>query len=205
MKRAIILLNGEPYRGEIRADSAGSDDVRVYCCDGAYAWAKDKIKIDENLGDYDSLDYLPEPPPAEIYPSEKDYTDGELALMRAIGAGYGDIEIYGGGGKRDDHFIGNLHLLYQAKRAGVRAVLITNYCRIFAASGLVGLGGVVGKTVSIVPFGGDAHIMESRGFRYPLPETFKYGSTLGISNVITAENAQFRTEGTVLVFINCEA
>ena len=87
----------------------------------------------------------------------------------------------------------------------MRAVLITNYCRIFAASGLVGLGGVVGKTVSIVPFGGDAHIMESRGFRYPLPETFKYGSTLGISNVITAENAQFRTEGTVLVFINCEA
>ena len=168
-------------------------------------FGKDKIKIDENLGDYDSLDYLPEPPPAEIYPSEKDYTDGELALMRAIGAGYGDIEIYGGGGKRDDHFIGNLHLLYQAERAGVRAVLITNYCRIFAASGLVGLGGVVGKTVSIVPFGGDAHIMESRGFRYPLPETFKYGSTLGISNVITAENAQFRTEGTVLVFINCEA
>lgn len=204
MKRAIILLNGEPYRGEICAGAA--DEVRVYCCDGAYEWAKGKIKIDENLGDYDSLGYLPEPPPAEVYPTEKDYTDGELALMRAMGAGYEEIEIYGGGGKRDDHFIGNLHLLYRAERAGVRAELITNYCRIFAASGLAEFdGGCLGKTVSIVPFGGNAHIIESRGFRYPLPETFVYGSTLGISNVITAENARFRTEGTVLVFVNCEA
>ena len=76
--KAIILLNGEPYRGAIDASSA-----RVWCCDGAYDWAKGKVRIDENLGDYDSLSYMPDPPPAEVYPSEKNYTDGELALMRA--------------------------------------------------------------------------------------------------------------------------
>ena len=49
--KAIILLNGEPYRGEI------AEGAYVYCCDGAYKWAKDKVRIDENLGDYDSLQH----------------------------------------------------------------------------------------------------------------------------------------------------
>ena len=107
--KAVILLNGEPYRGEIDASAA-----RVWCCDGASEWAKDRVRIDENLGDYDSLSYMPDPPPAEVYPSEKNYTDGELALMRAIAAGADEIEFYGGGGGREDHFLGNLHLLYAA-------------------------------------------------------------------------------------------
>ena len=195
--RAIVLLNGEPYRGAIEDGGA-----LVLCCDGAYDWAKGRVRIDVNLGDYDSLSYVPDPPPAQVYPSEKNYTDGELALQRAMAAGADVIEFYGGGGGREDHFLGNLHLLYAACRRGVRAVMVTNYARIFAAEGSVELCGLRGKTVSIVPFGGPAHILESGGLYYPLPDTFVYGSTRGISNVITAERAYFKTEGIVLVFVD---
>ena len=62
-----------------------------------------------------------------------------------------------------------------------------------------------GKTVSIVPFGGEVHIMESGGWYYPLPEKFVYGSTLGISNVVTSDEAFFRAKGCVLVFVDKEA
>ena len=195
--RAIVLLNGEPYRGAIEDGGA-----LVLCCDGAYDWAKGRVRIDVNLGDYDSLSYVPDPPPAQVYPSEKNYTDGELALQRAMAAGADVIEFYGGGGGREDHFLGNLHLLYAACRRGVRAVMVTNYARIFAAEGRVELCGLQGKTVSIVPFGGPAHILESGGLYYPLPDTFVYGSTRGISNVVTAERAYFKTEGVVLVFVD---
>ena len=195
--RAIVLLNGEPYRGAIEDGGA-----LVLCCDGAYDWAKGRVRIDVNLGDYDSLSYVPDPPPAQVYPSEKNYTDGELALQRAMAAGADVIEFYGGGGGREDHFLGNLHLLYAACRRGVRAVMVTNYARIFAAEGSVELCGLRGKTVSIVPFGGPAHILESGGLYYPLPDTLVYGSTRGISNVITAERAYFKTEGVVLVFVD---
>ena len=41
--KAIILLNGEHYRGSI-ADG----EAYVYCCDGAYQWAKDRGRIEEN-------------------------------------------------------------------------------------------------------------------------------------------------------------
>ena len=195
--RAIVLLNGEPYRGAIEDGGA-----LVLCCDGAYDWAKGRVHIDVNLGDYDSLSYVPDPPPAQVYPSEKNFTDGELALQRAMAAGADVIEFYGGGGGREDHFLGNLHLLYAACRRGVRAVMVTNYARIFAAEGSVELCGLQGKTVSIVPFGGPAHILECGGLYYPLPDTFVYGSTRGISNVITAERAYFKTEGVVLVFVD---
>lgn len=197
--KAIVLLNGEPYRGVIDGEGA-----TVYCCDGAYDWAKGRVHIDVNLGDYDSLSYLPDPPPAEIYPSEKDYTDGELALMRAIGAGADEILFYGGGGGREDHFLGNLHLLYAACKRGIRATMITNHAHIFAADGDVRLCGRKGRTMSVVPFGGEVHILESDGFYYPLSEKFVYGSTRGISNVITSDAAHFSVRGTVLVFVDEE-
>lgn len=197
--KAILLLNGTPYSGKIDASSA-----RVYCCDGAYDWAKENVRIDVNLGDYDSLSYLPDPPPAQIFPTEKDYTDGELALLRALREGATEIVIYGGGGGREDHFIGNLHLLYAAVRHGARAVMVNDRAQIYAATGEFVLKGKRGKTVSVAPFGGEAHIIESSGFYYPLPERFVYGATLGISNVVTEDVARFVAEGTVLVFVNEE-
>ena len=96
--KAVILLNGEPYLGHI------DEDAHIYCCDGAYKWAKGKVRIDENLGDYDSLPVIPTPAPKEIYPSEKNQTDGEIALHRAIAAGAESIVIYGGGGARSFRF-----------------------------------------------------------------------------------------------------
>ncbi|MGN0823258.1 MAG: thiamine diphosphokinase [Candidatus Gallimonas sp.] len=195
--KAVILLNGEPFRGKIDDRNA-----YVYCCDGAYEWAKGKVRIDETLGDFDSLGYLPDPPPKEIFPSEKNETDGELALRRAIGRGFRTIELYGGSGKREDHFIGNLHLLYQALERGAHAELIGERSRIFAAEGDVVLEGEKGKIVSIAPFGGEAHIIYHSGFFYPLPERFRYGETIGISNVVSSDCARFGSKGKVLVFVN---
>ena len=195
--KAIILLNGEPYGGKI--EKCG----RVYCCDGAYSWAKDKIAIDENLGDFDSLAETPHPYPEKIYPSEKNYTDGEIALYRAIEAGVDEILLYGGFGKRSDHFLGNLHLLYAAHKKGVYAEMISEHERIFCGEGVVELNGLKGKTLSIVPFGADAHIMESSGLKYPLRELdLKYGSTRGISNIATEDCAHILAKGAVLVIVN---
>ncbi|MBO5045516.1 MAG: thiamine diphosphokinase [Clostridia bacterium] len=197
--KGIILLNGEPYRGKIDDTNA-----RVYCCDGAYDWAKGACRIDVTLGDFDSLSYLPDPPPSEIYPSQKDETDGEIALFRAIEEGCNRIVLYGGGGKREDHFLGNLHLLYAARQRGVHAELLTNYARIFVAEGETVIRGARGKTVSVVPFGETVHILECSGFYYPMPNQFSYGTTRGISNVVTEEDARFVAQGKLLVFINHE-
>lgn len=200
MKKVVILLNGEPHRGEI--DACGS---YVICCDGAYQWAKDRVKIDENLGDFDSLGYLPDPPPRKIYPAEKDLTDGEIAVDRALKLNADWVVIYGGGGGREDHFLGNLHLLYKICREGVRAAMITNGAKIYACKeGEHSFLCKKGQTVSVIPFGGDAHILYSDGLRYPLKDLkLQYGSTRGISNLTSGEDfSLFVKQGCALVIIN---
>ena len=180
--KGILLLNGEPYEGEI--DCA---DSVVYCCDGAYSWAKNKVRIDKNVGDFDSLGYMPSPPPEEIYPSEKNFTDGEIALFKMLAAGIDDITIYGGGGGREDHFLGNLQLLYAAHARGARARMITKTSVIFPASGKILLDQYVGATFSVLPFGQSVHIMGSEGCKYAYPRAISLGECRGISNI--AENS----------------
>lgn len=199
--KGILLLNGEPYDGAIDCERA-----YVLCCDGAYAWAHGKIKIDENIGDFDSLskEFTPYPPPTEIYPSEKDYTDGEIGLRKLIERGCDEIEIYGGGGGREDHFIGNLQLLYYAYARGVKVKLLTKYSEIFPASGRVELHGQKGRTMSLLPFGGSVLVTNSEGLKYPLNELkLEYGYCRGVSNVIQKDEAYFDCNaGMVLVFLD---
>lgn len=195
--KGIILLNGEPYNGSIDTKNA-----LVYCCDGAYNWAKNKVRIDKNVGDFDSVTELPYPAPEEIYPSEKNFTDGEIALMQLMEKGVDEIEIYGGGGGREDHFLGNLHLLHRAADNGVKCVMFTAESEIYAVRGKIELDKFYGKTLSVLPFGGAAHIMEYRGLKYDYPEKLVYGSGRGISNAVTGVNAYIVIDGCALVIIN---
>ena len=169
----------------------------------------DGIKIGENLGDFDSLDEQPSPAPLQSFPSEKDETDGELAVDRALQLGCDSVCIYGGGGGREDHFLGNVHLLLKSLRGGMHsAVMRTNGAWLSLHTvGEYEFACKRGQTVSLLPFGGDAHIMGMRGLKY-LSEDLRlcYGTTRGVSNVTTEESFCFRVErGYVLVILNEEA
>ena len=197
--KGILLLNGEPYSGAIDAEGAV-----VYCCDGAYEWAKDRVRIDKNVGDFDSLGYIPFPPPEEVYPAEKNFTDGEIALFKMLKAGIDEIYIYGGGGGREDHFLGNLQLLYAALKRGARAKMITDRSVMFAARGRVELSDISGSTFSLLPFGERVHIMDSEGCKYPYPPAISMGECRGISNIVCGPSAALTiAEGDVaLVIVN---
>lgn len=200
--KGILLLNGQPYGGEIDAENAF-----VVCCDGAYNWARGRVRIDRNIGDFDSVDKTVKlvPPPSEIYPAEKDFTDGEIGVRALLSHGCDEIEIYGADGGREDHFLVNLHLLYYAHSQGVKSRIVTKNAEIFIAAGETELVGAAGKTVSLLPFGGAAHIMDGDGFHYSLTDkTLDYGRAgLGVSNVVSKDRARFDCDsGVVLVFVN---
>ena len=52
-------------------------------------------------------------------------------MSKLLEAGADDIEIYGGFGGREDHFIGNIHLLYRAFKAGAECAMISEKTKIF--------------------------------------------------------------------------
>lgn len=193
--KAAVLLNGEPYSGEISAD-------RVFCCDGAYNWARGRVGIDENIGDFDSVSDFPDPPPERIYPAEKNFTDGEIALAQAIREGADEIVFYGFSGGRSDHFLGNLHLMYAAFSKGVKCSAVTDGEIFMLGSGKIFLGEFVGLTFSVLPFGGDLHIIESAGLKYAYPAALRYGECRGISNVCLSGGAFVEVSGCALVIIN---
>ena len=194
--KGIVLLNGEPYRGGIADEGAF-----VVCCDGAFRRAAGKVHIDVCAGDFDSLGYVPDG--ALVYPAEKNETDGEIALHLLEERGIRDVEIYGGGGGREDHLFGNLQLLYAAHRRGMRAVMHTNHTDIFCADGDIRLRGYRGKTLSLAPVGDAAHIIKSEGLQYPLNGlTLEAGSCRGVSNVVEADEARVEcASGTLFVFV----
>lgn len=195
--KGIILLNGEPYSGKIDDTCAV-----IYCCDGAYEWAHGRVRIDKNIGDFDSLGYMPDPPPEQIFPSEKDYTDGEIALLKLMSEGVNEIAIYGGGGGREDHFLGNLHLLYLAHSRGVKCSMITDRSEIYPASGRVDFNGLKDRTVSVLPFGKELHIMDFKGLKYAYPQTLSYGECRGISNIVVENEAFLCVDGVALIIVN---
>ena len=196
--KGILLLNGDPYQGDIPGEAP------VYCCDGAYAWAKGRVKIYKNIGDFDSLQEPPVPPPDVVYPAEKNFTDGEIALRRMIDDGITEVDCYGAFGGRQDHFLGNIQLLYYAAERGVKMRLISKEEVIFAARGEVVFSGVAGRTVSVFPFSAPLHILGSRGLKYPYPERIGYGECRGVSNIVLREGAtlSLRAGDTALVIIN---
>ena len=113
-----------------------------------------------------------------------------------------EIEIYGGGGGREDHFLGVLQLLLLAKKHGFGLTIYTNYSKITMQSCSFSAKTEPGTTISLVPFSGDVHILSSEGLYYPLKNlTLSQGNTRGISNVATGDVFSLAYEkGDLLVF-----
>lgn len=201
--KGIILLNGEPFLKNI-----DQTDSYVVCADGGYNWAKGKIKIDETVGDMDSVLGEVDPAPSVVYPKEKDQTDGELALERMLvlhAEGKIDrVEIYGGDGKREDHFLGNLHLLYRFAKAGLPCTMYTNHSRLIAFEEGVTLTGMKGETISLLPLGSAVEIQKTTGLKYGADNlTLAYGSCRGISNVAIDESVEITLKkGLLLCIVN---
>ena len=162
------------------------------------------------LGDFDSaspqtLAFFKKecPERIETFPARKDWTDTELAIIKALDAGAGKITVLGGTGTRLDHVLGNIHLLKKALDAGAECVLADAHNRIRMTAGTLKLNKKeqFGKYVSLVPFTSQITGLTLRGFAYNVDNvTLTAGTSLGISNEIQAEEAVIDfQEGILLV------
>ena len=136
------------------------------------------------------------------YPTNKDATDTELALLAALDAGATEITLLCTWGGRSDHAIGTLALLAHP-RCGAAAVAILDAqtrTRLLRAGATLTLRGALGRVISLTPWGGDATVSVA-GVRWPLDAAVLVaGSTRGISNVVTAEESIITVhDGAVLV------
>jgi thiamine pyrophosphokinase len=172
----------------------------------ALAWG---LLPDLVIGDMDSL---PEEARAALvaegcrfieHPRAKDETDLELALAHAVQEGAREIVVLGALGGRLDHALANILLLTLPSLAGVQVRIAEGDQQALVARSeeAVELEGSPGDLVSLVPLGGDAHGVTTRGLAWALNEdTLRFGSSRGVSNEMTSSKAGVRVgEGLLLV------
>ncbi|MEA3337748.1 MAG: thiamine diphosphokinase [Chloroflexota bacterium] len=139
--------------------------------------------------------------PMEAYSPEKDQTDLEIALGRALDADPDEIIIAGVLGARIDHTLGNLGLLALPELIGTPTRIVDGRQTIWLVRGESVVNGEVGDTLSLIPYGGEAGGVSLTGVHWPLQQAeLPLGPSLSISNRLVESSAVVSvTEGMVLV------
>jgi thiamine pyrophosphokinase len=201
---AIVLADGAvPTRARLDAAWPGWNDGvdLVVAADGGARHAGALgLRLDRWVGDGDSIDPRDLESLAaagvvvEQLEREKDASDTEFALLAAIAAGAATVTILGAlGGPRTDHALTNVALLDHPGLAGHPSRLFDEHAArisFLAGPAEAELAGHVDDLVTLVPVGGPAVGVTTRGLRYPLRnETLEPGSSRGLSNVRTTPQA----------------
>ena len=208
-KRILVITGGEPV-GE-RADLAAvmPYDLVVAADCGLERAIALGIQPDIVVGDLDSASRhsvdLARHNGSEIdaRAPEKDHTDFELALQRALEEDASEIAVIGGGGGRPDHWLANLSLIASIARAGISISAQIDGWSIDAVVAAIPYSedSRPGELVSLLPIGGDTQGVTTEGLAYPLSEEdLKWTASRGVSNVSIGGRVRVEVKaGTLLV------
>lgn len=209
--RALILAGGDqPDPALLDANWPGwrSAALVVAADGGARHAAPLGLPLHQVVGDFDSLsaEDTDELEAAGVmiarFPTNKDATDTELALLASLDAGATEITLLCSWGGRSDHAIGTLALLAHPRCGAATVVILDEQTRtqLVRSGAELTLRGAVGRIISITPWGGDATV-SATGVRWTLDSAdLIAGSTRGISNVATATESIITVhDGAVLV------
>ena len=203
--RALIVLGGDAPEPELLLACSKNADLMIAADSGLAAFDAAGLAPDLLIGDMDSID--PEllgryaGLPQERLCCVKDDTDGVHAVDVALARGAERITLLGALGGRMDHELANLMLLVRAHRAGAFAEILGEGVRVIRVPGEAVLRGAKGDTVSFLPLG-DARGVTLTGFFYPLDRHDLHSDyPLGVSNVVTQDEAAvFVQDGDLLMF-----
>ena len=173
----------------------------VIAADGGYdILTKSKIIPDILLGDFDSIENMPEHKEIIKHPSEKDDTDTFLAYKLGFDKGYRNFVIIGGIGGRIDHTIANIRTLSDIAENGGRGFLLGNDAVLTVIKDKIEFSKTSNGYISVFSNEKDTYITE-KGLKYSLENTLLSPSTtLGTSNEFIGERAEISVkDGSLLV------
>jgi thiamine pyrophosphokinase len=209
--KAVIVAGGEPHPAD-RAHLADAD-LLVAADAGAHWLVAQGVTPHLVVGDMDSIspDLLAQlgaqGVAIERHPNDKDASDVELAVERAVGAGADQIVLIGAlGGERLDHELANLLVLADDAWSStpLELAVVHGPTRVLVLRGgaRIELQGKTGDLVTLLPIAGAAEGVRTDGLRYPLGgETLRMGRSRGLSNVVEAAPASVSVERGILLVI----
>jgi thiamine pyrophosphokinase len=208
--RAIIIANGEFTAQDAARAAFRPDDLLIAADGGLRHFRALGQRPHLVIGDLDSITseeramLNAEDIPVEQHPAEKDETDLELALLYAARQNAAPIVVLGGFGRRVDMTLANLMLLTHPQLANVRVEFWSGAQTVWLIRPPgAEVRGQPGDTLSLLPLGGDAIGVTTRGLFYPLrDEPLAFGSARGVSNVLTTAPAHVALRAGLLVAVH---
>lgn len=206
--RAVVFVNGVVDDYDALRRWLLPDDTLV-CADGGTRHCLALgLTPDVVVGDLDSVgqDVVAELARLEVaverHPTDKDQTDLELALERALRDGADEVLLLGALGGRLDQTLANLLILAQRPwPAPIRLAEGKQIAQVLRGGDSLTVDAPPGSTVSVVPLSALVTGITYHGLKYPLIDaTLRLGSTRGISNEVAASPITVRiARGLLLV------
>mgnify|MGYP005846592125 CR=1 FL=1 len=190
--RAVLFVNGD-ISDPARVRSLVHEDDYLVAADGGARHCLALGRVPHVVvGDLDSLDaHVAAALDAqgvmiERHPVNKDKTDLELALERALRDGADDILMVGALGSRLDQSLANVLLLAQRPwPARLRVLVGHEIAEVVRGGETLTLDAPPGSTVSLLPLSECVRGVTYRGLLYPLEDATLYlGSTRAVSNEV---------------------
>ncbi len=202
MENRCFIVGAGDFDGFLAAPPRPGD--LIIAADGGYRYLRDMgVEPDVLLGDFDSLEIVPEHRHLIRHSPIKDDTDMALAVAYAKEEGYRDFFLYGGlGGKRLDHTIANLQLLTGMAREGLDAYLIGSGTVITAiTNGKLSFPQSAAGMISVFCMGEQVSGVFEHGLKYTLENAvLTCDRALGVSNEFIGEESCVEVRsGTILV------
>jgi thiamine pyrophosphokinase len=207
--RVTVLANGDIAHTDIVHRYTKGVDLVICANGGANHADAAGVRPDVVIGDLDSLSpelrAKLETQNAElvVHPANKDETDLELALLYAVQQGATQITVLGALGRRIDHELGNLLLLAHPMLKGIDVRVASHVQEISLIRDDKVFDGTAGDLLSLLPIGGDAVGITTRGLEYPLDdETLHFGPARGVSNVFTTAQPRVHVRSGLLLAVH---
>ena len=166
------------------------------------------ICADLVIGDFDTLNTVPQHPNVILLNTEKDDTDMLAAIREGVNAGYSDFHLYCGTGGRIDHTIANLQVLAYLCEINKHGLLIDKSNIITAITNQkVTFGRIASGYVSVFSYSSKSSGVCLQGLKYELDNAVLTNTfPLGISNEFIGKESSISVEdGTLLIIFPREA
>ncbi len=210
--KVIIISGGNAPSKELLVEEMESNTFLIAADSGANCLYDYNIQPDLLVGDFDSIDkkaleyFKKSNCNIDTYPSEKDFTDTEIAVKKALSMKPKEIVFLGCTGSRIDHLLGNIGMLKICLGYAVDACIKDENNNIRLVGTSTSLNGTVGQIFSLQSYGDEIVGLTIKGAKYPLNNyNLKIGESVTISNEFTTERVEieFKT-GMLMVMLSSD-
>ena len=206
--KALLFINGDSPK--TIPNLSGYD--LIACTDGAFHYLEQLKfpldKLDFISGDFDShkieeeiIQQAQNHSFEIIETPDQNKTDFHKALELILEKGFENIDVYGGSGGEQDHFLGNLSVAYAFKDK-LNLQFFDEYSSYYFIPKNFSISDVKGKMISLMPFP-IAKNIETKGLKWPLNrEDLILGERIGTRNIAENKDVTIKyKKGDLLIFV----